>query len=159
VKPRVTISPHVKFSCDITKKIGGLEYCAGNGSMKGFDALGRRPQQFFPAIDVGFGARVGVRLRSGRRGDAFDPPSHSCNAYWAQVQPGAGKSGEKEAGTMAAICRWWWQNTPSATNHRRPATGFEIYTAGNGGGVNGGGLPGATTGDCAGREYKATLKG
>jgi len=36
---------------------------------------------------------------------------------------------------------------------------LRIYTAGKGGGVNGGELPGATTGDGAGAEYKAPLKG
>ena len=46
-------------------------------------------------------------------------------------------------------------------HHQRRSTGggFQIYTAGNGGGVNGGGLPGATSGACAGTEYKAALKG
>ena len=36
---------------------------------------------------------------------------------------------------------------------------LRIYTAGRGGGVNGGELPGATTGDDAGAEYKAPLRG
>jgi hypothetical protein len=73
----VTFSPQVKFRYDITKKIaGGLEYCAGNGSLKGFDALGQQQQQFFPAIGVDFGPQVGVRDRSQHRGDTLDRPSH-----------------------------------------------------------------------------------
>jgi hypothetical protein len=58
VNQGVAFSPNVKVSYDFTKKIaGGLEYYAAYGSLAGFDALRNQQQQFFPTIDVDFGAQ------------------------------------------------------------------------------------------------------
>ena len=64
----------------------------------------------------------------------------------AEVQLAAREGGEFKAATMAAV---------TTVGPRR----LRIYIAGKGGGVNGGELPGATTGDGAGAECKAPLKG
>ena len=82
---------------------------------------------------------------------------------WAEVQLAARESREHKAGIMAAVSRLPFVvgGCKYRANDPRLSTGdsFRVYTAGNGGGVNGGGLPGATTADGRDAGYNATLKG
>jgi hypothetical protein len=57
VNQGVVFSPNVKVSYDFTKRIaGGLEYYGSYGPITGFDPVRDQQQQFFPSIDVDFGA-------------------------------------------------------------------------------------------------------